>query len=216
MHKGRNLSSISVHRGTPNCHFCHWAHTFFAGICAISEAGPVASACPPPNVIWQNKGSRHSWQQSCRRKFSGIYKLSCGRGNVALNSGCLCVRPQTQRRRCLSCFFCLPCVLHLSCSSSPFLLGSPSLDVHPPLMSPRSLLDISVLAVIFLSISPRLFDALAVGLNDWSHKALPPTLARRAELSCATLLILLLSPSERRRQSVTQMLRWVVWAQVGG
>lgn len=51
-------------------------------------------------------------------------------------------------------------------------------------------------------------------LNDWSHKAVPPTHVRWAVLCCSVD-----SPAQpfwKRRQCVTHMLRWVVWAQVGG
>lgn len=84
-----------------------------------------------------------------------IYELRCGGGNIiALNSGCLCVRLETQRRGCLSCFFCLLCFLLsisslfwclacLSCSFLAFLFHFLSVDAHLPLIFSYSLFDIS-------------------------------------------------------------------------
>ena len=221
MHKRQNFSGISVHHGKLNCHFCHvctilflvynWSHTFFAGICAISEAGPVSSACPPPNVIWQNK-SFGAHANNPAEGTSWAYELSCGGGNItALNSGCLRVRLWTQRRGCLSCFFCLLCILLsicsllwclacLSCSFLAFLFHFLSMDPpHLPLIFSYSLFDISFWVVVSLSLSLSLslplslspslclclFDALIVG---WMTEAIrlfhPHTYA---ELSCPVL-----------------------------
>lgn len=73
-----------------------------------------------------------------------IYELSCGGGNIiTLSSGCLCVRLWTWRRGCLSCFFCLPCILPsictflwclacLSCSFSAFFISLSVCGSSPP------------------------------------------------------------------------------------
>lgn len=114
MHKRQNLSSVSVHHGKLHCHFCtilllvfNWSHTFFAGICAISEAGPVSSACPPPNVIWQNKSfSAHANEPA--EGSSWAYELSCGGGNITRSAVAACVSGYRRREEdvCHVSFVC--------------------------------------------------------------------------------------------------------------
>lgn len=146
------------------------------------------------------------------RSWAHIYELPCGEGNIiTLNSGCLYVRLRTWRRWGLSCFFCLLCFLLsissllwclacLSCSFLAFLFHFPSAEARLPLIFSYSLFDISFWVVVSLLLFLPLSRLVSLWcprrwLNDWSHKALPPTHMHRAELSCAALLILLLSPS---------------------
>lgn len=140
------------------------------------KRGPVSSACPPPNVIWQNKSiSAHA--NNPAEGTSWAYEWSCGGGNItALNSGCLCVRLWTQRRGCLSCFFCLLCILLsicsllwclacLSCSFLAFLFCFLSMDPHLPLIFSYSLFDISFWVVVSPSLSFSLSHSLSPSLS---------------------------------------------------
>lgn len=171
---------------------------------------PVSSFCSSVDAVWQNTsfGAHTSDPEVLGRIYRSCLAVKV---IITLNSGCLCVRPRTWRRWCLSCFFCLPCLLLsissllwclacLSCSFLAFLFHFPSAEARLPLIFSYSLFDISFWVVVSLLLFLPLSRLVSLWcprrwLNDWSHKALPPTHVHRAELSCAAPLILLLSPS---------------------
>lgn len=132
---------------------------------------------------------------------------------LLLSSVAPCVTPWMQRRACLSCFFCLLCILISTLtplvSGLSVLLSPGSLFYFfiyflskPPSSSSFSqipYLTFCFWVVVFLSFSPSFFCAFSASrlllgsfwcphgwLNDWSHKAVPPTLAHTAK-SCSVL-----------------------------
>lgn len=172
-----------------------------------------------PNVVWQNKSFRASANNPALGS-SGVCELSCAGGNITvLISGFLCQVVCMWR---WGWFFCLLCIL-LSIHSLLLSLPMPVLlllwlfffftfcqCIPPP---PHILiffvwhLALSCCFSLFLPLSFALSPLLLVSLwcpygwlNDWSHKAVPPTLTYYAELSCAVLLIFLPSLHEKRKQ----------------
>lgn len=191
--RSRGFSSLRF-----NC-----SRTFFF---AIFEAGPVSSTCPFPNIIWQNKSCGAHANLWCRKKEVLVHiQLSCGAGGditAACVSGC----GRRVEGVCHVSFVCgafalyIPapvCLACLSCSSLAFFI---SLSVYGSSPPPHIFiffawhLILSCCLSFSLPQSSRLFfGSLLVclwcphgRLNDWSHKAVPPT-HTYAELSCPKL-----------------------------